>query len=142
MFSYTLATSNVAGHADTYNMIIITAATSTPPGATFDIIGTLAAKPDPSIPSAIELTSVTGAGQGYASAAIVPIGTDYTIVDVFDPHDSVDIIPFTIGPFSLTPRAIPEPSSLMLLGIGILGLAAIARRRVRRSPPPNQNFIS
>lgn len=173
MLSSTLAASNITGHADTYNVSVIAAATPTTQGATFDI-GTLTGKPDPRIPSAIDLTGVTGSGQEYGFMGIVLLGTDHTNpyndllytpppakhvdseedplyldnsvgislahvydndgyhVEVFDPHDSVDITPLTIGSFRLTPIAIPEPSSLMLLGIGILSLAAIARRRFRR----------
>jgi hypothetical protein len=170
MLSSTLAASNITGHADTYNFIVIAAATPTTQGATFNI-GTLTGKPDPHIPSAIDLTSVTGSGQEYGFAGFVLLGTDHTNayndllytrptakhvdaeedllyldsptlahlydndgyqVKVFDPHDSVNITPFTIGFFGLTPIAIPEPSSLMLLGIGILSLAAIARKRFRR----------
>jgi hypothetical protein len=148
MFSSTLAASNVVGRADTF--IIITAANPITQGSTFR-------KSDPRIPSAIYLA---GFGQ-YTFTGIIPSETDHTIVsndllytrptaigvepegdfldpngsvgmDLFDPHDPVAITPFTIGPFSLTPIAIPEPSSLMLLGIGILSLAAMARRRFRR----------
>jgi hypothetical protein len=174
MFSSTLAAASVVTRADTCTFIIITAASSTTQGATFDINRTLPGKPDPRIPSTIDPTAVIGSGQGYTFTGIVPIETDHTIafndllytrptakhvdaegdrldlnssigislvhvydndgyhVDVFDPHDPVDITPFTIGPLSLTLRAIPEPSSLMLFGIGILSLAAIARRRFRR----------
>lgn len=170
MLSSTLAASNATGRADTYNFIIIAAATPATQGATFKI-GTPTGKPDPRIPSAINLTSITGTGQGYGFTEIVLLGTNHTnalldthltakhvdseedllyldgapvtslahIYDsddyhakVFGPHDSADITPFTIGFFRLTPIAIPEPSSLMLLGIGILSLAAIARRRFRR----------
>jgi hypothetical protein len=159
MLSSTLAASNVAGHADTYNFIVITAATSTTQEVDFDLRA--------------PLTSVPSPGQEYGTG-IVLLGTDHTNayndvlytrpamkhvdseedplyldspvginlahvydnndyqVEVFDPHDPVDITPFTIGFFRLIPIAIPEPSSLMLLGIGILSLAAIARRRFRR----------
>jgi|ERR1700733_472136 len=173
VLSSTLAASNIAGHADTYNFIVLTAGTSTTQGATFDI-GTLTGKPDPRIPSAIDLTSVAGSGQEYGFTGIVLLGTEHTNAyndplytrltaknanseqdlpylessagidlahvydndayhaEVFNLHDSVYITPLTIGSFRLTPIAIPEPSSLMLLGIGILSLAAIARRRFRR----------
>ena len=39
-------------------------------------------------------------------------------VDVYDPHDLADGTPFTIGSFTLTPSAVPEPSTLALLGTG------------------------
>jgi hypothetical protein len=159
MLSSTLAASNVAGHADTYNFIVITAATSTTQGVDFDL--------------SAPLTSVASPVQEYGTG-IVLLSTDHTKayndllytrpamkhvdsqedlpyldssvginlahvydnndyqVEVFDPHDSADINPFTVGFFRLIPIAIPEPSSLMLLGIGILSLAAIARRRFRR----------
>ena len=174
VLSSTLAASNVAGHADTYNFIVIAAATSTAQGVPLDIGAPLTGKPDPCIPSAIDLTGVTDSVQENVFTSIVLLGTGHTNayndllytrptakhvdseedllyldssvginlahvydndgyhVEVFDPHDSVDVTPFTIGSFRLTLIAIPEPSSLMLLGIGILSLAAIARRRFRR----------
>ena len=169
MLSSTLVASNITGHADTYNFIVIAAATPITQGPTFNI-GTPTGKRYSRIPSAIDLTSVTSSGQGYGFTGVILLGTDHhtnahnDLLDihpttqhidseedllyldssvgispahlydndgypakVFDPHT-----PFTIGVFRLTPMAIPEPSSLMLLGIGILSLAALARRRVRR----------
>ncbi len=169
MLSSTLAASNIAGHADTYNFIFIAAATPTTQEPTFNI-GTPTGKPDPRIPSAIDLTSVTTSGQEYGLEGVILLGIDHhtnahnDLLDihptaqhidsegdllyldssfgispahfydndgypakVFDPHT-----PFTIGVSRITPIAIPEPSSLMMLGIGILSLAAIARRRFRR----------
>src|SRR5207248_1864609 len=43
-------------------------------------------------------------------------------VDVFDPNDPGDITPFAIDSFVLTPTptAIPEPSSWLLFGTGLL----------------------
>jgi hypothetical protein len=174
VLSSTLAASNVAGHADTYNFIVFAAATSTAQGPTFDI-ATPTGKRYPRIPSAVDLTSVTSSGQEYGFTGVILLGTDHHTkahndllyihpttqhvdseedllyldssvgispahlynndgypAEVFDPHDSVEITPFTIGFFRLTPIAIPEPYSLMLFGIGILSLAAIARRRFRR----------
>ena len=63
MLSSTLAASNVAGHADTYNFIVITAATSTTQGVDFDL--------------SAPLTSVTSPGQEYGRG-FVPLGTDHT----------------------------------------------------------------
>jgi hypothetical protein len=54
-------------------------------------------------------------------------------VDIFDPNDPADITPFAIDSFILTPDAVPEPSSSLLLGTGILALAVAAA--IRKSVP-------
>lgn len=176
-----LAISALAARADSYTFTISTGSTSTTPGTTFVVSGTLIGTPvltNPSNP-AIELTSITGAGQGYAFTGVVPLGANpgfaydnliftdpnaphldalgdlLTLtspigtslahvynngayhVDVFDPNDPVDITPFAIDTFVLTPtpNAVPEPSSWLLLGTGILAFAtaALTRRLVSQS---------
>jgi hypothetical protein len=163
-----LAASALAAHADSYTFTISTGSTSTTPGTTFVVSGTLTGTADLSHPSnpAIDLTGITGSGQGYTFTGVVPLGANSSIaydnlvftdpnalhvdalgdlvtltspigtslahvynngtyhVDVFDPNDPVDITPFAIDTFTLTPSAVPEPSSWLLLGTGILALAA------------------
>ncbi len=172
-----LAGSTLAARADSYTFTISTGSTSTTPGTTFVVSGTLTGTANLSNPSnpAIDLTSITGAGQGYAFTGVVPLGTNTSIaydnliftdpsaahvdalgdlitltspigtslahvynngtyhVDIFDPNDPVDITPFAIDTFTLTPDAIPEPSSWLLLGTGVLAfaLAAVTRKLVR-----------
>src|SRR5260370_29841853 len=78
-------------------------------------------------------SSVTGV-QTCALPISSPIGTSLAHVynngayhvDIFDPNDPVDITPFAIDTFSLTPNAVPEPSSWLLLGTGILPFATAA----------------
>jgi hypothetical protein len=172
-----LAASALAAHADSYTFTISTGPTSTTPGTTFVVSGTLNGTLDLANPSnpAIDLTSITGAGQGYTFTGVVPVGANSTIaydnlvftnptathvdalgdlltltspigtslahvynngtyhVDVFDPNDPVDITPFAIDSFVLTPTpsAIPEPTSWLLLATGILAfLVAAATRRL------------
>jgi hypothetical protein len=170
-----LATSALAARADSYIFTISTAPTSSTPGTTFVVSGTLTGTPDLSNPSnpAIELTSITGAGQGYTFTGVVPLGANSSIaynnlvftdpnaihvdalgdlltltspigtslahvynngtyhVDIFDPNDPVDITPFAIESFTLTPEpsAVPEPSSWLLLATGIMALAAAVATR-------------
>ncbi len=172
------AASTFAARADSYTFTISTGPTSTTPGTTFVVSGTLTGTPNLSNPSnpAIDLTDISGAGQGYAFTGVVPVGANPSIaydnlvftdpdathvdalgdlitltspigtslahvynngtyhVDIFDPNDPVDITPFAIETFTLTPDAVPEPSSWLLLGTGILAFAfaTVTRKLVPR----------
>jgi hypothetical protein len=174
-----LAASALVAHADSYTFTISTGSTSTTPGTTFVVSGTLTGILNLSNPSnpAIDLTSITGAGQGYSFTGVVPLGANSSIaydnlvftdpsashvdalgdlltltspigtslahvynngayhVDIFDPNDPVDITPFAINSFILTPTpsAVPEPSSSLLLATGILTFAVAAA--IRNSVP-------
>jgi hypothetical protein len=183
-----LAASAPGAHADSYTFTISTGSTSTTPGTTFVVSGTLTGTLNLSNPSnpAIDLTSITGAGQGYAFTGVVPLGANSSIaydnliftdpntthvdalgdlitltspigtslahvynngayhVDVFDPNDPVDITPFAIDSFSLTPSAVPEPSSWLLLGTGILAFATAAACKLfpRFQKSPRQHIVT
>jgi hypothetical protein len=169
-----LAASALAAHADSYTFTISTGSTGTTPGTTFVVSGTLTGTADFSNPSnpAIDLTSITGAGQGYTFTSVVPLGANSSIaydnlvftdptathvdalgdlltltssigtslahvynngtyhVDIFDPNDPIDITPFAIDSFTLTPNAVPEPTSWLLLGTGILAFALAPTRKL------------
>jgi hypothetical protein len=177
----TLAASTLVAHADTFNFLISTGSTSTTPGSTFSVTGTLTGTPNATIPGAFDITGITGSGQGYMFTGIVPPGAEPTItydnllfpgnadalvdsagilldltspigvslghvydnngyhVDIFDPNDPVDITPFAIDTFTITgitsvaSSATPEPSTLILIGTGALGLLGELRRRYLRS---------
>jgi hypothetical protein len=183
-----LAASALAARADSYTFTISTGSTSTTPGTTFVVSGTLTGTLNLSNPSnpAIDLTSITGAGQGYTFTGVVPLGANPSIaydnliftdpsathvdalgdlitltspigtslahvynngayhVDVFDPNDPVDITPFAIDSFSLTPSAVPEPSSWLLLGTGILAFATAAACKLfpRFQKSPRQDIVT
>jgi hypothetical protein len=176
-----LAASTLTTLADSYTFTISTGPTSTTPGTTFVVSGTLNGTLDLTNPSnpAIDLTSITGAGQGYTFTGVVPVGANSAFaydnlvftnpnavhvdalgdlltltspigttlahvynngsyhVDVFDPNDPVDITPFAIDSFILTPTptAVPEPTSWILLGTGFLAfvVAAATRKLLPRS---------
>lgn len=51
-------------------------------------------------------------------------------VDVFDPREPGDVTPFNIQSFDITPAAVPEPSTLALLGTGALSVLGAVRRRL------------
>ena len=63
-------------HADTYTYTITTADTSSTPGSTFTVTGTLAGPADPYAPGAFDINTITGAAASYTFSGIVNAGTD------------------------------------------------------------------
>jgi len=76
-----MTASTLAAHADSYTFTISTGSTSTTPGTIFVVTGTLTGTTDLSNPSkpAIDLTGITGSGQGYTFTGVVPLGANSSI---------------------------------------------------------------
>jgi hypothetical protein len=68
---------------------------------------------------------------GTSIAHVYETGGQYE-VNVLDPRDPGDITPFAIDSFTLNPT-VPEPSTFMLLGTGLLGAVGTLRRKFLRS---------
>lgn len=61
----------LALHADTYNFSITTADTSSTPGSSFTVTGTISGPADPYAPAAFDINSITGAASIYTFSGIV-----------------------------------------------------------------------
>ncbi len=97
----------------------------------FDIAGTLLTEADRAV-----LSNQGGAnGPGVGTLSLVGlIETLFIPVNVAIPFDDLGL-PLTIevtGQITAT-RVIPEPGTIVMLGVGMIGLVAVGRRRFRRA---------
>ncbi len=79
------------------------------------------------------LATIAGAPVYDANAQITltsTIGQAFAYVTISDAYGYADNE--TVDDLSFVPVPIPEPSSLAMLGSGVLGLAAVLRRRLSR----------
>jgi PEP-CTERM motif len=75
----TLAASTLIARADSFTFFITTGSTSTTPGSSFVVNGTLTGTPSATVPNAFDVTGITGSGQGYTFTGVVPLGAEPTI---------------------------------------------------------------
>ena len=68
--------SPAALHADTYNFSIVTADTSSTPGSSFTVNGTITGPADAYASGAFDINAITGAANIYTFSGIVNAGTD------------------------------------------------------------------
>jgi hypothetical protein len=53
--------------------------------------------------------------------------------DLFGPSKGDELVTLTITDLTVPPSATPEPSSIALLGTGLLGIAGVVKRRFESS---------
>jgi hypothetical protein len=83
-------------------------------------------------PGAVVVDTAIIPNDGSSFQTVTVTGTDITDLQITNGEPGTDW-GFAVGSLTYTPlAATPEPSSLMLLGTGILGLAGMARRKFSR----------
>lgn len=78
---------------------------------------------------------VSGGGQlAHFSFNVIGVGSSaLNFSDVLLLNSNLNELPATLQPMSLQTLAVPEPEAYMMLGVGLVGLAALRRRQLKQT---------